>query len=57
MTEAERQWLRVHRQDHARRWSLLCEERAANDALFMNDLREVMSSFAGADAQFWEPAR
>jgi PHD/YefM family antitoxin component YafN of YafNO toxin-antitoxin module len=32
-------------------------EQAANDALFMNDLREAMSAFAGADAQWWEPAQ
>ena len=32
-------------------------EQAANDALFMNDLRETMSAFAGADAQWWEPAQ
>ena len=32
-------------------------EQAANDALFMNDLREAMSAFTGADAQFWEPAQ
>ena len=31
-------------------------EQAADDALFMNDLRETMSTFAGADAQWWEPA-
>jgi hypothetical protein len=30
-------------------------EQATNDALFMNDLREVMSAFADADAQWWEP--
>ena len=32
-------------------------ELAANDALFMSDLRESMSAFAGADAQWWEPAQ
>jgi len=31
-------------------------EQAAHDALFMSDLREAMSAFAGADAQWWEPA-
>jgi len=31
-------------------------EQAADDALFMNDLRETMSAFAGADVQWWEPA-
>jgi len=31
-------------------------EQAADDALFMDDLREAMSAFAGADAQWWEPA-
>jgi hypothetical protein len=30
-------------------------EQAANDDLFMNDLQETMSSFDGADAQFWKP--
>ena len=32
-------------------------EQAANDVLFMSDLREAMSAFAGADAQWWEPAQ
>ena len=32
-------------------------ELAANDALFMSDLQETMSAFAGADAQWWEPAQ
>jgi hypothetical protein len=32
-------------------------EQAANDDLFMNDLQETMSSFDGADAQFWEPVQ
>jgi len=31
-------------------------EQATNDTLFMNDLREAMNAFAGADAQWWEPA-
>ena len=31
-------------------------EQAAADPLFMDDLRETMSAFAGADAQWWEPA-
>ena len=30
-------------------------ERAANDLLFMADLREAMSAFAGTDAEWWEP--
>jgi hypothetical protein len=34
---------------------LIQMEQAANDDLFMNDLQETMSSFDGADAQFWEP--
>jgi len=34
---------------------LMQMEQAANDALYMNDLREAMSDFAGADAQWWEP--
>ena len=32
-------------------------EQAAGDTLFMNDLRETMTAFAGADAQWWEPVR
>ena len=36
---------------------LLQMEQAADDALFMDDLREAMSAFAGADAQWWNPAR
>ena len=36
---------------------LIQMEQAANDALFMNDLQETMSSFDGADAQFWEPVQ
>jgi len=32
-------------------------EQAANDALYMNDLREAMSAFAGTDAQWWEPSQ
>ena len=32
-------------------------EQAASDTLFMNDLRETMTAFAGADAQWWEPVR
>ena len=28
---------------------------AAHDPLFMADLREAMSSFAKADAEWWEP--
>ena len=32
-------------------------ELAATDPLFMSDLREIMSAFAGADAQWWEPAQ
>ena len=36
---------------------LLQMEQAADDALFMDDLREAMSAFAGADAHWWEPAR
>jgi hypothetical protein len=31
-------------------------DQAANDDLFMDDLREAMIAFAGADAQFGEPA-
>ena len=31
-------------------------EQAADDALFIDDLREAMGAFAGADAQWWEPA-
>lgn len=30
-------------------------EQAANDPLFMADLRETMLAFAEADAQWWEP--
>ena len=36
---------------------LIQMEQAANDALFMNNLQETMSSFDGADAQFWEPVQ
>jgi hypothetical protein len=32
-------------------------EQAANDPLFMSDLRETMSAFAKSDAQWWEPAQ
>jgi PHD/YefM family antitoxin component YafN of YafNO toxin-antitoxin module len=32
-------------------------ERAANDALFMADLREAMSAFDQADVQWLEPAQ
>ena len=32
-------------------------EQAANDALFLTDLREAMSVFGQADAQWWEPAQ
>ena len=32
-------------------------EQAANDALYMNDLREAMSAFARKDAQWWEPSQ
>ncbi len=32
-------------------------EQAANDPLFMADLHEVMSDFAGADAEWWEPTQ
>jgi len=32
-------------------------EQAANDPLFMDDVRETMSAFVGADAQWWEPAQ
>jgi len=31
-------------------------EQAANDSLFMADLRETMTAFAEVDAQWWEPA-
>lgn len=31
-------------------------EQAASDRLFMADLRETMSAFAGVDTQWWEPA-
>lgn len=30
-------------------------EQAADDPLFMADLRETMSAFAEIDAQWWEP--
>jgi hypothetical protein len=29
---------------------------AVQDPLFMADLRETMSAFAGTDAEWWEPA-
>ncbi len=29
-------------------------EQAANDPLFVADLRETMSAFAGVDAEWWE---
>jgi hypothetical protein len=32
-------------------------EQAANDPLFLSDLRETMSAFAKSDAQWWEPAQ
>jgi hypothetical protein len=32
-------------------------EQAANDPLFMADLRETMSAFAGVDAEWWEPTK
>ena len=32
-------------------------EQAANESLYMNDLREAMSAFAGTDAQRWEPSQ
>ena len=32
-------------------------EQAATDPLFMDDLRETMSAFVSADAQWWEPAQ
>jgi hypothetical protein len=32
-------------------------EQAANDALFLTDLREAMSAFVRTDAQWWEPAQ
>jgi len=32
-------------------------EQAANDPLFMADLRETMSAFAGVDAEWWERTR
>jgi hypothetical protein len=32
-------------------------EQAANDPLFMADLRETMSAFAEIDAEWWEPAQ
>jgi len=31
-------------------------EQAANDPLFVADLRETMSAFAKVDAEWWEPA-
>ena len=30
-------------------------KQAADDPLFMADLRETMSAFAGVDAEWWEP--
>ena len=32
-------------------------EQAASDPLFMADLRETMSAFADADAEWWEPTQ
>ena len=32
-------------------------EQAANNPLFMADLRETMSAFADADAEWWEPTQ
>lgn len=32
-------------------------EKAANDPLFMSDLRETMSAFAEADAEWWESSQ
>jgi len=32
-------------------------EQASQDRLFMADLRETMEAFAGADAEWWEPAQ
>ena len=32
-------------------------EQAAQDPLFMADLRETMSAFAEADAEWWEPTQ
>lgn len=32
-------------------------ERAAYDPLFMADLHETMSAFAGVDAEWWEPTQ
>jgi hypothetical protein len=32
-------------------------EQAVQDPLFMADLRETMSAFAEADAEWWEPAQ
>jgi hypothetical protein len=32
-------------------------EQAAQDPLFMADLRETMSAFAEVDAEWWEPTR
>ena len=31
-------------------------EQAANDPLFVADLRETMSAFAEVDAEWWEPS-
>jgi len=31
-------------------------EKAGHDPLFMTDLKESMSAFAEADAEWWEPA-
>jgi len=32
-------------------------EQAANDRLFMADLRQTMSAFAQVDAEWWEPSQ
>ena len=32
-------------------------KQAANDPLFVADLRETMVAFAGVDAEWWEPTR
>jgi hypothetical protein len=32
-------------------------KQAAQDPLFLADLRETMSAFADADAEWWEPAQ
>jgi hypothetical protein len=32
-------------------------EQAAKDPLFLADLRETMSAFADADAEWWEPTQ